>query len=61
MTPNKYTELNGKLETLRTSVQINDSRSLDRRTADRAITSNFNDTRYLDTPPAQHMTATWGN
>jgi hypothetical protein len=61
MTPNKYTELNRSVETVRTSARIDDIRNLDRRAADRARIANFNDTRYLDTPPAQHMTATWGN
>jgi hypothetical protein len=61
MTPNKYTELNRTVETLRTPARIDDIRNLDRRAADRASIASFNDTRYLDTPPAQHMTATWGN
>ena len=60
MTTNNNKELNDSLETLRTPVSISDARNLDRRTADRASTANFNDTRYLDTRPAQHMTATWG-
>jgi hypothetical protein len=61
MTPNNNIERSGNLEALRTTVPIDDARNLDRRAADRARTANFNDTRYLDTPPAQHMTATWGN
>lgn len=61
MTPNKHAELNRDVETLRTHAPIDDVRGLDRRAADRASTASFNDTRYLDTPPAQHTTATWGH
>jgi hypothetical protein len=61
MTPNIKIDLNANLETLRTPVSISDARNLDRRAAERALTANFNEVRYLDTRPAQHMTATWGN
>ena len=58
MTSNENMMLSGNLETLRTSIPIDDSRDLDRRPATAAI---FNEARYLDTLPALHMTATWGN
>lgn len=58
MTSNDITVLHGNLETLRSSLLVDDTRDLDRRPANAA---NFNDARYLDTRPALHMTATWGN
>jgi hypothetical protein len=54
-------ELNSDLQALRASVSIDDARDLDRRRADRASAANFDETRYLDTRPTHHMTATWGN
>jgi hypothetical protein len=61
MTPNNRIDLNSNTETLRTSIPIDDARDLDRFRADRASTVNFNEARYLDTPPMQHMTTTWGS
>jgi hypothetical protein len=61
MTTNKYTELNRSVETSRKPAPIDDVRNLDRRASEWASTASFNDTRYIDTPPALHMTATWGN
>ncbi len=61
MTATNDIELNSDLKALRASVSIEYARDLDRRRADRASTANFNESRYLDTRPTQHMTATWGN
>ena len=61
MTSTNATELNSDLEALRASLSTNDARDLDRRRADRVSAANFNETRYLDTRPTLHMTATWGS
>jgi hypothetical protein len=61
MTATNDIELNSDLQALRASVSIDDPRDMDRRRADRASAPNFNEARYLDTRPSQHMTATWGN
>ena len=61
MTPTNDLELNSDLEALRASVSINNSGDLDLRRTDGATMPNFNELRYLDTRPIQHMTATWGN
>jgi hypothetical protein len=59
MKPTKDTELNSDLEALRASVSIDDAKDLDRHRSEQA--STFNELRYLDTRPIQHLTATWGN
>ena len=61
MTSTNAIELNSDLEALRVSLSTDDARDLDRRRADRVSAANFNEARYLDTRPAQHMTATWGS
>ena len=60
MTTANNLEANSDLQALRTAISIVDARDLDRRRADRASAANFNESRYLDTRPVQHMTATWG-
>jgi hypothetical protein len=59
MTPTNHTDLNRDLEALRASVSMDDTRGIDRPRP--ASIPNFNELRYLDTRPIQHMTATWGN
>jgi hypothetical protein len=58
MTANDTLVLNANLETLRTPISTDGSRDLDRLAATAA---KFKESRYLDTRPVQHMTATWGN
>jgi hypothetical protein len=62
MTTNNRIDLNSDTETSRTSAPIDDARNLDHRRSEWAnFWTNFDDARYLDTPPMQHMTATWGS
>jgi hypothetical protein len=62
MTPTDRIDLNSKIETSRTSARIEAAGGLDHRRSECAnFRTNFDDARYLDTPPMQHMTATWGS
>jgi hypothetical protein len=61
MTSNSNIDLSSDLEALRASVSIDNASDLDLGRTDRASMPNFNELRYLDTRPTQHMTATWGS
>jgi hypothetical protein len=61
MTSTNNIELNSDRKALRTPVSMEEGRDLDRRRAERTSAVNFDEIRYLDTRPTQHMTATWGD
>jgi len=61
MMTSNHTELSSQLEALRVSISIDNAQELDRHSSKHASTSNFDELRYLDTRPIQHMTATWGS